>query len=75
MTTLGCKVKRTEADAFKAYAAQQGKTGNTLLKEYVMQCIGALEATGQKVSMPATQAPVKDAETAALLDTFRHSVK
>lgn len=40
MTTLGCKVKKAEAEAFKEYAAGQGKTANTVLKEYVIQCIG-----------------------------------
>lgn len=39
MITLGCKVKREEADAFKEYAACQGKTANTVLKEYVLKCI------------------------------------
>ena len=39
MTTLGCKVKKEEAAAFKEYAAKQAKTSNTILKEYVLQCI------------------------------------
>lgn len=39
MITLGCKVKRSDADAFKEYAAEQGKTANTILKEYVYKCI------------------------------------
>ena len=39
MTTLGCKVKRDEADAFKEYALNKGKTANTVLKEYVFECI------------------------------------
>ncbi len=39
MTTLGCKVKKKEATAFKQYAAEQGKTANTVLKEYVIECI------------------------------------
>lgn len=39
MTTLGCKVKKTEATAFKEYAAKQGKTANTVLKEFVISCI------------------------------------
>ena len=39
MSTLGCKVKKEEAEAFKQYAAKQGKTANTLLKEYVLRCI------------------------------------
>jgi hypothetical protein len=48
MVVLSCKVRKEKADAFKAYAAQQGKTGNTLLKEYVMQCIG--EDSGQSAA-------------------------
>lgn len=39
MTTLGCKVKKTEAEAFKEYAKQKGKTVNNELKDYVLQCI------------------------------------
>lgn len=39
MTTLGCKVKKEEAAAFKEYAKEQGKTSNTVLKEYVHKCI------------------------------------
>ena len=39
MATLGCRVKKEEAEAFKEYAKEQGKTANTVLKEYVFQCI------------------------------------
>lgn len=39
MATLGCKVRKEEAAAFKDYAKAQGKTANTVLKEYVQQCI------------------------------------
>lgn len=39
MTTLGCKVKKDEAAAFKEYAKEQGKTSNTVLKEFVYKCI------------------------------------
>ena len=39
MTTLGCRVKKEEATAFKNFSAQQGKTANTILKEYVFKCI------------------------------------
>jgi len=46
MATLGCKVKKEEATAFKDYAAQRGKTSNTMLKEYVISCISANEASG-----------------------------
>ena len=40
MTTLGCKVKKQEAAAFKTYAAQLGKTSNAAIKDYVLNCIG-----------------------------------
>ena len=39
MITLGCKVKRKDADKFKAYAARNGKTANTILRDYVLECI------------------------------------
>ncbi|MCL2226260.1 MAG: hypothetical protein FWB97_01330 [Oscillospiraceae bacterium] len=39
MATLACKVRKEEAAAFKEYAASQGKTSNTVLKDYVIQCI------------------------------------
>ena len=39
MTTLGCKVKKEEAVAFKEYCDDCGKTSNTVLKEYVQDCI------------------------------------
>ena len=39
MTTLGCKVKKEDAEAFKKYAAKHNKTANTVLKEYVFECI------------------------------------
>ena len=37
--TLGCKVRKEEAEAFKAYCADRGKTTNAALKEYVLSCI------------------------------------
>ena len=40
MSTIGCKVKKEEAEAFKKYAAEQDKTSNAILKEYVYKCIG-----------------------------------
>lgn len=40
MTTLGCKVKKEQAEKFKQYAAEQGKTANSVLKDYVLEKIG-----------------------------------
>ena len=39
MATLGCRVRKEDARAFKSYCAEQGKTTNTMLKEYVLECI------------------------------------
>lgn len=39
MATLGCKVKKEEAEKFKKYAQKRNKTSNTILKEYVYKCI------------------------------------
>ena len=39
MATLGTRVKKSEAEAFRAYAEALGKTSNALLKEYVLACI------------------------------------
>lgn len=43
MTTLGCKVKKEDATAFKEYCAGKGKTSNTVLKEYVLGCISDID--------------------------------
>ena len=39
MATLGCKVRKNEAEAFKHHCQKQGKTSNAVLREYVLQCI------------------------------------
>lgn len=39
MATLGCKVRKEQAEAFKQYCKDNGKTSNTVLKEYVLSCI------------------------------------
>ena len=39
MITLGCKVKREQAEKFKKYAADNGKTDNALLKYFVLEKI------------------------------------
>lgn len=40
MAVLGCKVKKEQASAFKAYCASINKSSNAVLKEYVLNCIG-----------------------------------
>lgn len=40
MATIGCRVKKSQAEAFKAYCKGRGQTSNTVLKNYVLDCIG-----------------------------------
>lgn len=50
MATLGCKVKKEQAEAFKEYCYSQGKTSNTVLKDYVLSCLEEQEnSTGKEV--------------------------
>ena len=39
MTTLGCRVKKDQAEKFKTYCAEIGKTSNAVLRDYVLDCI------------------------------------
>jgi group I intron endonuclease len=38
-TTIGCKLKKEQAERFKAYAASQGTTVSRLIKEFVLDTI------------------------------------
>ena len=40
MAVVGCKGKKEQADRFKAYCAEIGKTSNAVLRDYVLDCIG-----------------------------------
>ena len=39
MTTLGCRVKKNQAEKFKTYCAEIGKTSNAVLRDYVLDCV------------------------------------
>ena len=45
MTTLGCRVKKEQADRFKAYCSEIGKTSKAVLRDYVLDCIGEKQDT------------------------------
>lgn len=48
MATIGCRVKKSQAEAFKAYCKGRGQTSNTVLKDYVLSCIEGQEAQEPK---------------------------
>lgn len=36
MATLGCRLRKHQAEQFKEYAKRKGTTANALLKEYIL---------------------------------------
>lgn len=43
IASLACRVKKEQAEKFKAYCAGKGKTSNAVLREYVLDCIDEQE--------------------------------
>ena len=39
IASLACRVKKEQADKFKTYCENIGKTSNAVLREYVLSCI------------------------------------
>lgn len=44
IASLACRVKKDQAEKFKAYCASMGKTSNAVLRDYVLDCIDEKEA-------------------------------
>ena len=73
IASLACRVKKEQAEKFKAYCESIGKTSNAVLRECVLSCIG--EAMGESPQKPAgapqgdgailTPAALKTAQEAA----------
>lgn len=43
MKIVACKIRKEDADAFKQYADNNNRTPNSLLRNYIYQCIGKSE--------------------------------
>ena len=43
MSTLGCKVTKEQAQAFKEYCQSKDSTANKMLRDYVLNCISEAE--------------------------------
>lgn len=39
IASVACRVRKEQADRFKAYCESHGKTSNAVLKEFVLKCI------------------------------------
>lgn len=44
IASLACRVKKEQAEKFKAYCDSIGKTSNAVLREYVLNCIAEEDA-------------------------------
>lgn len=47
IASLACRVKKEQAEKFKAYCAAIGKTSNAVLRSYVLDCIEQHEGSDQ----------------------------
>ena len=43
MKHVACKIKKEDAEAFKAYATENRTTPNALLRKFIYRCIGKKE--------------------------------
>jgi len=77
LSTLGCSVRKEQAAAFKAHCEAQGKTSNTVLKDYVLKCIGG-EQMERDTSQQPSESPTRAAnplEGIIIPDTLRAAQK
>ena len=47
IASLACRVKKDQAEKFKAYCSSLGKTSNAVLRDYVLDCIDEKETGGK----------------------------
>lgn len=47
IASLACRVKKEQAEKFKAYCEAQGKTSNAVLRKFVMSCIGEQDGAAE----------------------------
>jgi len=47
IASLACRVKKEQAEKFKTYCAEIGKTSNAVLRDYVFDCIGEKQEAGE----------------------------
>lgn len=48
IASLACRVKKDQAEKFKAYCTGKGKTSNAVLRDYVLDCIGEHSEGGER---------------------------
>lgn len=61
MATMACKVKREQAEQFRAYCTNKGETVNAVLQGFVSSCINGTASGAQNI------APSGDKNAGAIL--------
>lgn len=64
IASLACRVKKEQAESFKAYCAGQGKTSNAVLRDYVLDCIGEPDSAQERPQAVGLQLPTEALKTA-----------
>lgn len=59
IASLACRVKKEQAESFKAYCAGQGKTSNAVLRDYVLDCIGEPDSAQERPQAGGLQLPTE----------------
>lgn len=73
MATMACKVKREQAEQFRAYCTNRGETVNAVLQGFVSSCINGTASEAQNIASDGdknagailTPAALKTAQEAA----------
>ena len=73
MATMACKVKREQAEQFRAYCTNKGETVNAVLQGFVSSCISGTASEAQNIASDGgknarailTPAALKTAQEAA----------
>lgn len=50
MSTMACKVKREQAEQFRAYCTNNGETVNAVLQDFVSSCISGTASVAQNIA-------------------------
>lgn len=71
LKTLACRVRKEEAETFKAYAAERGLTTHSLLADYVRETVAMKHNMSMSASQLIQQLMAERDRAAAELDRLR----
>lgn len=66
MATMACKVKREQAEQFRAYCTNKGEAVNAVLQGFVSSCINGTESGSQNIAPGGSTNPAEVLTPSAL---------